>query len=419
MHRPPPLFWTAVAGLALVGVSFGIARYGYGLFLPRMAETFGMDEPMQGLVASGSYASYVLATIGAAWASGRLGPRLPIALGVAAACGGAAIVAAADGLAALAVGVALAGASPGLVFPALSDWVSVVAREEGRNRLFAIMNSGTGAGVILAAPFALAPAALWQHAWGAFALASVLLGAGAIALAPPHPPKSASVGATRARSFRAADLVAPAALPLYASALVAGLTTAVYWTFSIATIFEAGGSLGGLARPEIAFWALTGVSGFVGALTGDAVNRRGLPLVTRGTLATIAAACLLIGLAPASGAAIAVSGAVFGAAFIFVTGLLGVWSLRVFRERPSAGFGATFLVFTFGAMIGPIVGGALSPALGREGVFVLAAAATLIPSLLPARAFARAPAVAPILSAPRSPTASEARSHPRSSAPPP
>ncbi|WP_349367560.1 MFS transporter [Salinarimonas sp.] len=385
--RLPPLFWTAAAGLALVGVSFGIARYGYGLFLPRIAETFQMDEPTQGLVASGSYASYVLATIAAAWASGRFGPRLPIVLGVAAASIGAAIVSLADGLVLLAVGVALAGSSPGLVFPALSDWVSIVAREEGRNRLFAVMNSGTGAGVILAAPFALVPADLWQHAWAAFALASVLFGAGAIALAPPYPPGR---GLPQAPSFRAADLIKPAALPLYASALIAGLTTAVYWTFSIATIFEAGGSLGALQRPEIAFWALTGISGFIGALTGDAVNRRGLPLVTRGTHAAIATACLLIGLAPASGAAIVVSGAVFGAAFIFVTGLLGVWSLRVFWERPSAGFGSTFLIFTFGAMIGPLVGGALSPTLGREGVFLLAAAATLMPCFLPARAFARA-----------------------------
>ncbi|MGJ3265436.1 MAG: MFS transporter [Salinarimonas sp.] len=392
MLRPSPLFWTAAAGLALVGVSFGIARYGYGLFLPRMAETFGMDLAMQGLVASGAYASYVLATIAAAWASGRLGPRLPIALGVAAASGGAAIVALADGLVVLAIGIALAGASPGLVFPALSDWVSIVAREEGRNRLFAVMNAGTGAGVILAAPFALMPADLWQHAWAAFALACVLLGSGAIALAPPYPPGRNLPQAPR---FTAADLLRPTALPLYASALVAGLTTSVYWTFSIATISEAGGSLGALARPEIAFWALTGVSGLVGALTGDAVNRRGLPLVTRGTLAAIATACLLIGLAPASGAAIVGSGAVFGAAFIFVTGLLGVWSLRVFRQRPSAGFGATFLVFTVGAMIGPLVGGALSPALGREGVFVLAAGVTLLPCLVPARAFAEAPAVAP------------------------
>ncbi len=113
--------------------------------------------------------------------------------------------------------------------------------------------------------------------------------------------------------------------------------------------------------------------------------------MTRGTLAEIAAACLLIGLAPGSGSAIIVSGIVFGASFIFVTGLLGVWSLRVFVERPSAGFGATLLIFTFGAMIGPLAGGSLSPALGREGVFVLVAGLTLVPCLLPVRAFAGGP----------------------------
>jgi predicted MFS family arabinose efflux permease len=379
------LIVAAVSGLAVVGVSFGIARYGYGLFLPRIAESFSMSEPIQGLVASGAYASYVVATVGAAWASGRYGPKLPIALGVASATGGAVIISAADSLVVLAIGVALAGASPGLVFPALSDWVTIIAKEAARNRLFAIMNSGTGAGVILAAPFALVPADSWQQAWAAFAVASIALGAGAILLAPGHPPNRST---TLSHHDVLASFVRPIALPLYACALIAGLTTAIYWTFSIATISQAGGRLGALERPEIAFWVLTGISGFVGAMTGDAVNRSGLPRVTRGTLAAIAAACLLIGIASSSGIAILVSGLIFGAAFIFVTGLLGVWSLRVFRERPSAGFGATFLVFTFGAMIGPILGGGLAPILGREGVFLMATVLTLLPCILPSRAFA-------------------------------
>lgn len=370
----------ALSGLALVGVTFGMARYGYGLFLPQLTTAFSLDKPTQGLIGSGSYAGYLVATIMASWLSGHAGPRYPLALGALCAAAGTALVAAAASPAGLAIGIIVAGASPGLVFPALSDWASIEGGQAKRNQLFAIMNSGTGAGIILATPLAWLPLEQWRYAWWAFALSALIVGA-AVVLTSPAGRDARAGNALGNDAFRTAMLIERRAWPLYAVSTTAGFVTAIYWTFSVETISQSAAGAFGLGRPELVFWMLTGLSGFLGALTGDAVNARGLGRVLRYTMLSIAFALALLGLFPGSLGAIVLSGIVFGAGFIFITGLLGVWSMSIFQNRPSAGFGVTFLLFTLGAMIGPSVSGLVATMIGQSLVFVLAGAIALLPCM--------------------------------------
>lgn len=370
----------ALSGLALVGVTFGMARYGYGLFLPQFVAVYGLDKPTQGLIGSGSYAGYLVATVLASWLSGHTGPRTPLALGAACAALGTAIVAQTPSLPLLAAGIALAGASPGMVFPALSDWVSIAAGPKQRNTLFAIMNSGTGAGVIVATPLALLPLDRFHFAWWAFALCAVVFGTVAVFNAPSG--KAAKTARSfNGDTFQMTELINQRAWPLYASAGIAGFVTAIYWTFSVETITHAIPDAFGFDRPELLFWMLIGVSGFFGALTGNAVNARGLGSVLSLTMAAIATAIGLIGAFSQNLSMILLSGLIFGAAFIFITGLLGVWSMMIFRNRPSAGFGLTFLVFTLGAMLGPWLSGIATALSSQTTVFMLTAGLALLPCL--------------------------------------
>ncbi|WP_414625672.1 YbfB/YjiJ family MFS transporter, partial [Candidatus Blastococcus massiliensis] len=57
-----------VAGLALIAVTYGLARYGYGLYLPQFRAAFGLSAGAAGVIAAGSYAGYC----GAAVLGGRL-----------------------------------------------------------------------------------------------------------------------------------------------------------------------------------------------------------------------------------------------------------------------------------------------------------------------------------------------------------
>src|SRR3954471_22889590 len=100
----------------MVGVGFGLARYGYGLLLPEMRRSLHLSSAVFGLIATGSYAAYLLGTVLVGAIGNRLGPRPPVILGGAAAVLGMGILARADSAWILALGVLVAGASGALVY---------------------------------------------------------------------------------------------------------------------------------------------------------------------------------------------------------------------------------------------------------------------------------------------------------------
>ncbi len=52
-----------VPGTAMIALTFGLARYGYGLLLPEMRADLGMSASAAGLVSSATYASYMVANV--------------------------------------------------------------------------------------------------------------------------------------------------------------------------------------------------------------------------------------------------------------------------------------------------------------------------------------------------------------------
>jgi predicted MFS family arabinose efflux permease len=81
-----------------------------------------------------------------------------------------------------------------------------------------------------------------------------------------------------------------------------------------------------------------------------------------------------------SAPAILASGALFGGAFFVTTGLLVVWSTKVFSERPSSGLGATLFVVGTGQVLGPSLSGVLAERFGLA--FTFYAAGILILTML-------------------------------------
>jgi hypothetical protein len=72
------------------------------------------------------------------------------------------------------------------------------------------------------------------------------------------------------------------------------------------------------------------------------------------------------------------SAALFGSTYIMLTGVILVWSVGVFRERPAAGLGAGFLLIAAGQMIGSLVAGALAGTASPTIAFFLFAVAAVL-----------------------------------------
>src|SRR5215204_5817698 len=47
MHRPSGITWLVAPGLAMIAVTYGLARFAYGLFLPEMRESLDLSEAVR------------------------------------------------------------------------------------------------------------------------------------------------------------------------------------------------------------------------------------------------------------------------------------------------------------------------------------------------------------------------------------
>ncbi|MEV5537115.1 YbfB/YjiJ family MFS transporter [Saccharopolyspora shandongensis] len=157
----------------------------------------------------------------------------------------------------------------------------------------------------------------------------------------------------------------------YSTALSYGVVGAVYWTFSVSAISQAAPAntvVGAL------FWTLIGIAGISAVGSGWVFAMLGLRCSHSLLLGGLAAATALIAIAPGSWPAIGVSAIVYGVGFMATSGLLAVWSYRVFPDQPSVGFSATVLFLGIGAIVGPALFGALADAWNLHAALMASAA---------------------------------------------
>ena len=96
------------SGITLIAATYGLARFGYGLFLPQFTETFEMGALAAGIISASSFVSYCLSAVIAS----RIGdhPRRMVMCAGGAASVGSLGVAGAPDLSVFATSVLIAGA---------------------------------------------------------------------------------------------------------------------------------------------------------------------------------------------------------------------------------------------------------------------------------------------------------------------
>jgi predicted MFS family arabinose efflux permease len=369
----------------MIAVTYGLARFAYGLFLPEMRESLDLSESVLGLIGAASYAGYCFAVLGALVFTSRTGPRFMVVAAGAVAVVGMAAVAGAPTAWMLALGVLVAGSSSGLASPPMGEAVATSIHEELQDRANALINSGTSIGVALSGPAALLLNEQWRIAWLAFALVG-----GAVvlwnAIAMPRntggdvPPEGAVQTDVPRLSMR--YLVGPRSVPLFAAATGVGFASAAYWTFSRDLVVRLGDLSG---TGSTLFWTVIGVSGLAGGLAGDLVQRFGLARAFRVSVLSMAAAIGLLAAAPGVLLWAYSSAALFGSSYIMLTGIILVWSVWVFYERPSAGLGAAFLLIVVGQVFGALIAGAVAGSAGLIVTFWAFAGIAIVAGLISPR----------------------------------
>jgi predicted MFS family arabinose efflux permease len=358
--------WNLVAAaFSLTALSYGLARFAYGLMLPAIREDLALGAVSAGWIGGGSFAAYCVGIVLAFAFNDRLGERRIAVLAGLAATTGMALISIAQSSVGLGSAIALAGLSTGLTSPPLAAAVSRCVEDDARARANGAINSGTAIGIVLSGVAALTFPGSWRVLYAAFAG----LGAGVAIWLWFAMPK----GAGRvARGDRAFGFVARGGLArLGASTFLAGAASAAIWTFGA-----------NIMRDDLAFgdrevtlaWIVLGAAGAIGAATGVLTDRYGTRVVHRLSIALLTLALVGLACASVSPAIAFVVMGLFGMSYIVATGTFLLWGLALYADRPGLGLGLPFLVLALGQTTGAPLFGAIWEAWGTAAALLTFAA---------------------------------------------
>ena len=243
------IFGIAVLGSGIIAITYGLARFVFGLFLPEIREDLGLDATGAGIIGALPFVSFVAAILVGPAVCERLGPRWAGGLAVGLAAAGLSAIAGAPGVVVLGAGVAVCGISTGLSSPVMAQAVQQVVGPIRGGRVNAIHNAGTSVGVALAMPAMAWWLDAWRSAYMTFALLTAVGALAALAFLPGRPAAQTAAGrrqplpAVSRAQWRAIGRVSTLAGGM-------GLASSIYWVFAPDLVVHQGGGDGPNVRRD-------------------------------------------------------------------------------------------------------------------------------------------------------------------------
>ncbi|WP_105737078.1 YbfB/YjiJ family MFS transporter [Cronobacter dublinensis] len=366
----------ALSGFSLIAAAYGLARFSWGLQLPAVIRDIPMSSTLVGALSAASFAAYGVASVIASLCTARTGPRLPSLLAGVFAIIGLAILAKASGPLWLLAGVICGGVSSGLVSPPMAEAVKRDVAPAQRPGVNTVINAGTGGGIIVSALAVLLMPGQWREIWLLFAAIAVI----PTLMAMRAMPAGAS-GERVSLRHPVAAVRQPALRPPLVVALLSGVVSAAYWSFGPLMFASLADKP---ARDITLLWLVTGAAGCFGVLTGAIIGRVGVNSAHRlMQILTLLAFGLLAfsDVLPWLSWGVA---ALYGFAYITLSGVLLVSGVEAAGQFPAAGLGAVFLLLAIGQMAGSALFGALLDGVGPKMALGIFGALAVVALVLPA-----------------------------------
>lgn len=343
-----PAVRVGAIGFGLIAVCYGFARFAFGLFLPQIREDMALSTTLAGVISGGAFLSYCVAIVASARMSETFGARAVAVVAALVAGTGMLGIAVSPSPVCLAVFVVLAGASTGLASPPMALAVAHAVARTRQNATNSVINAGTSAGVAASGPIALLMGGNWRTVFAIFATTALALALVAIFWLP------AGTALHRQTHHRGLPSFHSNLLRLIGASFLMGASSTAIWSFGgeIAATRLAWSTLGiGL------LWIAIGAAGITGAAAGWLAARLGLNIVHRLFLVLLAASIAMVGLALTTPTLTLIGGALFGSAYVMLTGMYLIWGTSALPSRPATGLMVGFLTIAVGQTAGaPLFG---------------------------------------------------------------
>ena len=368
----------AALGAVVIAITYGLARFVFGLFLPGIRDDLGLTAAQAGFVGAIPFASFIAGVLTGPKITERIGPREAGLLTTGLATLGLIGIAVSPDIALLSLAVGICGISTGLSSPVMADAVHSGVPPELRGRVNAIHNAGTSIGVAVAMPVSAYLLGNWRGAYVSFgALAAVVAIIAFRALPRRTAAASVTVGTSPHLRVSTRQWIGVASLSLLATGM--GIVSSVYWIFGPDRI-AAHGVLGDTTAGWM--WLGIGIAGLLGSAAGDLIDSIGTATTHGAALILLATALGILAVAPESMEAVMTSAALFGIAYMSLTGLYLVQGIRLLANRPALGPVLPFLAVAVGTTIGSPLAGALIDVSGYAHSFNLFAIGAIALALL-------------------------------------
>lgn len=258
----------SITGFSIIAVTYGMARFSWGLMLPDIRQAIPFTPQVAGFIASCSYAAYCMSIFMASYLIARVGPRLPALLAAIAAAAGLFILATSAHSTMLAIGLFIAGLSSGLASPALAGAVNDRIAPDRQLHVNTTINAGTSGGIILSVPVLFFMPGGWRAACVVFAIMALLCLPALWRYLPSSAAKS------RESTPKVLSIVRkPGMFRLLGIAFISGMASAAWWSFG-PEILMRHTELDSAATNVL--WLISGGAGIVAIFTGSMARRIGM-----------------------------------------------------------------------------------------------------------------------------------------------